>query len=131
MNRISLAIGLLVLAMVCMGCEKELGVKRVSPAIGVMSGGEPVEIQGSGFHTGMGISVYVGSYKADNVTIRGSDKLTITTPSAKEPGPVDIRVITDSGQEFLIAKGFTYVEKSAGSMDIRELGKRKSMRKKE
>jgi hypothetical protein len=130
-KRITLVIGLIWLTLALTGCKEELGVQKISPAIGVLSGGEPVEIIGSGFHPGMGITVYMGMAKADNVAIRSSKKLTITTPGAKKPGTVDVRVETDDGHTFLIKHAFTYIEKSAGNgMDIRQLGQRKSLRKK-
>ena len=130
MKRIVLVIGLIGLTLALIGCEEKLGVQKVSPAIGVLSGGEPIEILGSGFNSSMGLTVYVGLAKADNVAIRGSNKLSITTPAAKAPGTVDVRVITDNGHEFLIKNAFTYIEKSSGSgMDIRQIGKRQSLRK--
>ena len=39
-----------------------------------------------------------------------------------------LRIATDDGKEFLIKRGFRYIEKSA--MDIRDLGKRRSKREK-
>jgi len=123
-----LVIGLLMLsAGMLTGCEKELGVKKIEPAMGVLGGGEPVDIQGSGFKADMGISVYFGNTKVNNVVIRGSNKLTISTPSSDVEGSVDVRVITDDGHEFFMKSAFTYV-KTAG-MDIGDLGKRRSIRK--
>ena len=116
----------LLVALVCGGCEQELGVKKVSPAVGVLAGGEPVDILGSGFQPGMGITVYFGTTKASNVVVRGSDKITVTTPSSSEPKAVDVRVATDNGKEFLLREAFRYVTKS--NMDIRDLGQRKSLR---
>jgi hypothetical protein len=113
-----------------LGCEKPLGVKDVSPKTGNLAGGEPLVISGSGFQPGMGISVYVGTNKVDNVSV-ASDKLTISTPPGSKPGPVDIRIITDSGSQFLMSNVFTYVKASGGAMDIRDLGSRKSMRDKD
>ena len=117
--------------LVCLvsGCEKELGVREVVPPNGVLSGGEPVDILVSGFAPGMGVTVYFGNSKAENVVVSGTDKLTISTPSAQEPKTVDVRIILDSGQEFVIKDGFRYFAK--GSLDIRDLGRRKSMRDKQ
>jgi hypothetical protein len=77
----------------------------------------------------MGITVYFGSTKADNVVVRDSGKLTVTSPSNEEPGKVDVRIITDDGKEFVLREAFQYVRK--GAMDIRDLGQRKSLRDKE
>jgi hypothetical protein len=124
-------IGIMVLAAALCGCEKPLAIKDVSPKTGNVTGGEPLEIIGSGFHNNMGISVYVGGNKADNVSIQGTEKLIISTPPGNEPGAVDIRVTFDNGiDDFLIADGFTYVKETGAAMDIRALGSRKSQRKK-
>jgi hypothetical protein len=118
---------LLVLA----GCSEELKVREIVPKIGVTSGGEPVEIIGSGFHTGMGISVYLGSKKADNVAINGKNKLTFSTPASPTgPSTVDVLIRFDNGEEFRMEQAFTYVEPSSAGMDIRQLGSRQSQRQK-
>ncbi|MBN2802327.1 MAG: IPT/TIG domain-containing protein [Deltaproteobacteria bacterium] len=131
MNRFLLAFLMTILAVSVMGCDKPLGVKDVTPKTGNIAGGEPITILGSGFQPGMGISVYVGNNKVDNVSVQGADKLAISTPPGNEPGPVDIRIITDSGSQFLMSKVFTYVKETGSAMDIRDLGSRKSMRKTE
>ncbi len=124
-------IGIMVLAAALCGCEKPLAIKDISPKTGNVAGGEPLEIIGSGFHNNMGISVYVGGNKADNVSIQGTEKLIISTPPGNAPGPVDIRITFDNGiDDFLIGDGFTYVKESGAAMDIRALGSRKSQRKK-
>jgi IPT/TIG domain len=111
------------------GCEEEFQIKDVSPAIGVLGGGESVEIRGSGFDPNMGVSVYFGTSKARKVVVGSTKKLIVSTPSSGEAKAVDIRIATDDGKEYLLKEAFRYVEKSA--MDIRDLGKRKSMRKTE
>ncbi|MBN2530951.1 MAG: IPT/TIG domain-containing protein [Deltaproteobacteria bacterium] len=131
MKKISWIIGIMVLAIALFGCDKSLAVKDISPKTGNVAGGEPLEIIGTGFNNNMGISVYVGGNKADNVSIQGSEKLIISTPPGNEPGPVDVRITFDNGtDDFIISGGFTYVKESAGAMDIRELGSRKSQREK-
>ena len=109
-------------------CNKEFGIRDVSPAVGVLAGGEPVEILGSGFDPNLGFSVYFGTEKAENVVVSSSNKITVTTPSSAEAKSVDVRIATDNGQEFLLKDAFRYVEKSG--MDIRDLGTRKSLRDK-
>lgn len=126
MKRIALALIVAVLAGLLFGCEKEFNVRKVSPAVGVIAGGEPVDILGSGFSTNMGITVYFGTKKAETVSIVGPDKLTVMTPGADGAGKVDVLIITDSGTELRMKEAFNYVEKS--NMDIRDLGKRKSLR---
>ena len=116
----------LMLVVATTACNKELGVRDVSPATGVLSGGEPVTISGSGFSPSSGFTVYFGSAKASNITVSGANTLTVTTPASASEQLVDVRVITDNGTTFVIKEGFRYIAK--GTLDIRELGSRKSMR---
>ena len=110
------------------GCNKDFGIRDVSPEVGVLAGGEPVEILGSGFDPNIGFSVYFGAEKAENVVVSSSNKLTVTTPSSAEAKSVDVRIATDDGKEYLLKDAFRYVAKSG--MDIRDLGTRKSLRDK-
>ncbi len=126
MKKTALIISVAVLAGLLFGCEKEFNVRKLSPPVGVIAGGEPIQILGSGFRTDMGITVYFGSNKVDSVSINGTDKLTVMSPSAQAGGKVDVLVITDNGQELRLKNAFNYVAKS--NMDIRDLGKRKSLR---
>ena len=116
-------------AMVCsmaLSCSDEFAIKDVSPEVGVLAGGEQVVIAGSGFDPKMGVSVFFGNRQADNVVVSSQDKLIVMTPGSSVAETVDIRIALDDGTEYLIKQGFRYVEKA--SMDIRDLGKRKSMR---
>lgn len=113
-------------------CQKEFGVTGVSPAVGMISGGESIEIMGSGFSPDMGITVYFGGIKADNAVVSGSDTITVTTPSAPKVGTVDLQILTDSGQEFLLKNAFKYITYDDRTrMDIRDFGERRSLRKKQ
>ncbi len=126
MKKISAMIFVSVLFVLLVGCKEEFGIHNISPATGVLGGGEPIEILGSGFETNLGIAVYFGNAKASNVVVSSSKKLIVSTPSVSEPQVVDIRIATDDGKEFLLRRAFRYIEKSA--MDIRDLGTRKSRR---
>ncbi len=126
MKKLIPIIVLAVVSCLALGCEEGFSIKKVSPPIGVIAGGEPIDILGSGFNANMGISVYFGNTKVDNVVIRSTTKMTISSPGANGPGPVNVRIATDDGKEFLLREAFTYVVKS--NMDIRDLGMRKSLR---
>lgn len=128
MKRILAVFGAIALLCALLGCESEFKVRRVSPAVGVLAGGEPIDILGSGFSPGLGITVYFGSTKADNVVVRSPEKMTVTSPSNDGPGKVNVRIITDDGKEFVLKEAFQYVRK--GAMDIRDLGQRTSLRDK-
>ncbi len=125
----NIAIMLVAIALcIAAGCEEKFQILDVSPPSGTLGGGEPVVIRGTGFNQNLGIAVYFGNVKADNVVVGSTNKLTVATPSSGEPKTVDVRIATDDGKEYLIKRGFRYIEKS--SMDIRDLGKRKSKREK-
>jgi hypothetical protein len=111
------------------GCEKEFSVQKISPAVGAIGGGEPVDILGTGFQPGMGITIYFGTTRAENVVVRGSERITVNTPGAGETKVVDVRIVTDDGKEFVLREAFRYVTKT--NMDIRDLGQRKSLRDQE
>ena len=107
-------------------CDEELSVKDVSPKSGVIMGGEPVEIRGSGFKPGMDVEVSFGNIEASSVAVKDSSTIVATTPSGAQAGWVDIFVRMGDGRQFKIHDGFQYIEK--GAMDIRDLGKVKSRR---
>lgn len=113
----------------CIGCNEEFAIRDISPETGVLGGGEPVEILGSGFNPNLGLSVYFGNEKAPNVVVSSKNKLIVQTPSSREPQAVDVRIATDDGKEYLLRRAFRYIAKQA--MDIRDLGVRKSQRKKQ
>ena len=96
-----------------LGCgADELRVDGISPGLGVMRGGERVTIEGAGFDRQQGVTVYMGSARAEHVAIAGSDELWVTTPTVAQAGPVDVRVIGSDGTEFLISGGFEYVARN-------------------
>jgi hypothetical protein len=110
------------------GCNKGFSIDDVAPAVGVMAGNEPVKIRGSGFDPQTGYTVYFGTSKSPHVVVSGSDSITATTPTSEKPGAVDVRVLTDSGEEYLLRRAFRYIEKA--DLDIRDFGQRRSQREK-
>jgi hypothetical protein len=88
----------------------ELGVRDVSPGTGILGGNEPVKIEGSGFRQGMGIDVYFGNAKSPAVIVEGTNRLLVTTPPMNNTGPVDIRIVTDQGDNIIVRNAFTFVE---------------------
>ena len=126
MRKTRIVMALAVVCAIALSCSNEFAIRDVSPEVGVLAGGEQVIIAGAGFDSKMGVSVYVGNRQADNVVVSSRDKLIVMTPASPVAQTVDIRIALDDGPEYLIKQGFRYVEKA--SMDIRDLGKRKSMR---
>ena len=128
MRKLAATIFVCIVGLFIFGCNEEFSIRTISPATGVLGGGEPIEILGSGFNPNQGVAVYFGNAKANNVVVNTTKKMTVSTPSVGEPQVVDIRIATDDGKEFLLRRAFRYVEK--GAMDIRDLGARKSRREK-
>ena len=92
-------------------CEKkDFQITDIEPHAGVVSGGEPVKIKGSGFAAGMGVTVYFGNIKAPAVVVDSQNLMSVTTPPGKSLGPVDIRVIMDDGREYVLKRNFQYVK---------------------
>ena len=104
---------IIIIAVIATGClSEELGVRGLSPTLGVTRGGEEVQIEGSGFDPGGQFTVYFGDARAKYVTISGSSRLIATTPAVSEPGKVDVRVIGGDGTEFRIRDGFEFVSRN-------------------
>jgi hypothetical protein len=125
-TKITLIVLIALVACFATGCQQEFGFKNLSPATGAISGGEAVVINGSGFETSMGLTIYFGTEKALNVVVTGPETMTVTTPSVPETKVVDVRILTDTGKEFILRNAFRFISKA--NIDIRELGQRKSMR---
>ncbi len=110
------------------GCDNKFGITDITPRSGMLAGGESVQILGSGFEQNMGIAVYFGNQKSDNVVVKSSKELVVTTPSADKAVQVDVRILTDNGKQLVVKRGFRYVQEQG--MDIRDLTKRQSQRQK-
>ena len=128
MRKSSIVMAMALVGCIALACSQEFKIKDITPAVGMLAGGEQVVISGEGFDYRMGVAVYFGNRQADNVVVTSRDKLIVTTPSSPTEEVVDVRVALDDGNEYLIKQGFRYVEKA--SMDIRDLGKRTSLRNK-
>jgi hypothetical protein len=96
-------------------CQQKGGpvrVDRVEPPQGIVSGGDQVEIRGSGFEPGKTqVEVRFGRVRADQVSIASNSKITVVTPPGNR-GPVDVTLMFDDGAQFKIAEGFRYVPPS-------------------
>ena len=126
MKKIAMFMASLAFLAAVAACSQELSVSGISPAVGAVGGGDPVEIIGTGFDPNMGVTVYFGNMKVDNVAVKGPDRLMVGIPSQTSPQVVDVRVMTDDGRELVLRKAFRYIEKT--NLDIRDLGARRSQR---
>jgi hypothetical protein len=80
----------------------------VSPKAGHTQGEQPVRIIGKNFRQDIGYTIYFGTKKTSNVTIRDPETIEVTTPSNMPEGKVDIMIRADDGNAFKIAQAFTF-----------------------
>lgn len=97
------------------GCKKEMHLDSLKPASGQMAGNETVEIRGSGFKQDMGVTVYFGTERCPTAFVEGSNKLVVTTPPYGKSTLVDVRVISDDGEEVILRKAFKYLKSAKWS----------------
>lgn len=98
----------------CMQKGGPLKVEAVEPPQGTTAGGEEISILGGGFQPGKTqAEVRFGRKKCETVTIASNSKIRVVTPP-NEKGPVDIKVMFDSGEAFQIPNGFRYIEPADG-----------------
>ena len=84
-----------------------LAVTGISPDNGSTAGGARVRVTGSGF-TGA-TDVKFGHAAAQDLTVTSDTELTVTSPQAADPGPVDVTVTTSAGTSPIsVADHFTY-----------------------
>jgi len=129
-NRLLRVICIVSLIAVVAGCSKEYGVESIAPNTGALTGGDSVVINGGGFRQDVGISVYFGAVKAENVVVRSAEAIAVTIPPAKAEGAVDLRIVTDDGKELLLKQAFTYVNKTGGTetKEVQSIDQRKDLR---
>lgn len=84
-----------------------LAVTGISPDNGSTAGGARMRVTGSGF-TGA-TDVKFGHTAAQHLTVTSDTELTVTSPQAADPGPVDVTVTTSAGTSPIsVADHFTY-----------------------
>ena len=98
-----------------------LAVTGVSPDNGSTAGGARVRVTGSGF-TGA-TDVKFGHASAQHLTVTSDTELTVTSPQAADPGPVDVTVTTPAGTSPTSAAdhftyGFTYAAAAAATPTV-------------
>jgi hypothetical protein len=92
------------------GCKGEMHLDSLKPVSGVMAGNETVEIRGSGFKKEQGVTVYFGTERCPTAFVEGSRKIVVTSPTYHKSTLVDVRVISDDGEEVILRKAFKYIK---------------------
>ena len=85
----------------------DLAIFNVTPAKGLVEGGDAVAIQGNGFNES--VVVLFGNVVASQVVVIDSEILSVTTPPGA-PGLVDVVVSIADGQTAVLEDGFRYHE---------------------
>nr|WP_238393345.1 IPT/TIG domain-containing protein [Myxacorys almedinensis] len=80
-------------------------ISDVQPRSGASTGGDLITITGSGFQSG--ITVSLGSFAATSVTVISATELTAITP-ASSTGAVDVVILNPDRQVDRVSGGFTY-----------------------
>jgi hypothetical protein len=76
----------------------------VTPANGVLAGGEPVTLAGTNLYTATGVTF--GGVPATAFTVNSNSQITATTPAGVADGPVQVAVTTTGGSASNVT--FTY-----------------------
>jgi len=101
--------------LVVSGCNKEMHLDNLKPASGVMAGNETVQIKGSGFKKDQGLTVYFGTERCPTAFVEGTKKIVVTTPTYSKSTLVDVRVISDDGEEVILRKAFKFIKSAKWS----------------
>jgi hypothetical protein len=80
-------------------------VDAISPAWGLLAGGEEVEIHGRYFSNP---GVFFGEVPAASVTVVSHELLRVAVPQAQAGGLVDVWVINEDGTEVTVPNGYEY-----------------------
>ncbi|HEY5948016.1 MAG TPA: IPT/TIG domain-containing protein [Kofleriaceae bacterium] len=115
---------LLVLVLAACGSEDtKLKVTGIDPEKGDVNGGTYVRIKGNRFIAdgARNAKVYFGSRQGTVIRFASDSELIVEAPGGKPGEVVDVLIIFEPGGELKIAKGFTFVEKTEGTMDVKDL----------
>lgn len=88
-----------------LGCDTKVGITKIEPNFGSVSGNDFVVIEGNGFRAGM--TVRFGERECSSIVVESSTKIQAKTPSGKQ-GTVDVTVTDPTGKTFVSKSGFTY-----------------------
>lgn len=86
-----------------------LSITSIVPNVGVMKGGTPVTIIGTGFRvSSWSTIVMIGGKPVSTIIDMSLTELMIETPPAKTPGAKDVVLRNSNGEEVILKGGFTY-----------------------
>jgi IPT/TIG domain len=112
---------LLAALMLLGGCKTNttLSVTGIEPSEGDFMGGTYVRIMGNRFTKdgARSAKIYFGSRQAGLPRFASDNEMVVEAPGGKVGETVDVLIIFEPGGELKIAKGFTYVEHKAPTID--------------
>jgi IPT/TIG domain len=116
----------LLLALVLAACGSEdtkLKVTGIEPEQGDVNGGTYVRIKGNRFIAdgARNAKVYFGSRQGTVIRFASDSELIVEAPGGKPNEVVDVLIIFEPGGELKIAKGFTFIEKTETTLDVKDL----------
>jgi len=82
-------------------------ITNVSPASGLVTGGDTIYIEGSGFVDQL--KVYFGDTEGTLVTFYGSGRIKAKVPAAQTPGKVTVKIVNPDAKEGSKAEGYEYL----------------------
>lgn len=85
-----------------------LAVTGAAPSQGPITGGDTVTLTGENFKDGMRVTF--GIADALNIQVISQNQAIVTTPTALNPGPVNVTVTGIDGQMATLVDGFTYTD---------------------
>ncbi len=85
-----------------------VAITQVEPSVGILTGGEPIAVRGTGFSQGNAV-LLIGDKLALSTTVIDDTRITAITPAGQFAGAVDVHLTNDEGQAAL-EDGFTYYE---------------------
>lgn len=86
-----------------------LSITSIRPNVGVMEGGTPVTITGTGFRvSSWRTNVTIGGVLVSAITDMSLTELIVRTPEVTTPGPKDVVLRNPNGEEVTLIGGFTY-----------------------
>jgi uncharacterized protein YegL len=81
-------------------------IRSLTPDNGLTVGGNTVYLNGTNFKRG--IQVFFGDQEATVKLFTSATRISVTTPAASAPGPVDVKVINPDKGTFVLPGAYTY-----------------------
>ncbi len=99
--------------------DSPLSVTGIEPREGASAGGTYVRILGSRFTKdgARSAKIYFGSRQAGMPRFASDNEMVVEAPGGKLGDTVDVLIIFEPGGELKVAKGFTYVEHKAPTIE--------------